>query len=570
MNSRLLFVCLLLCSAIASAQTATFTPHEYVSASGTKVPAELGEIRVRENRTKPDSRFITLRFVRFKSTSPKPGHPIVYLAGGPGGSGIESARGTRFPLFMALRELGDVIAWDQRGTNRSDPDMSCTERYTIAPGEPLDRAKAGAEVAKAARACAERLRKSGVDVGAYNTRESAADLEDLRKALGAQKLILWGISYGTHLSIATLRYQPDTVDRVILAGIEGPDDTYKLPSDQQTLMEEIARLAAHDGKSPDLLASIARLMRELEAHPKTVAIVEPESGKSTNFVFGKLDLQMVLADMLFGPDNFAGMPDLVSRLERGDWMALALAAATERSGNASSMMSTAMDCASGISAVRRQRIAAEARLTLLGDAINMPFPEVCAGVGVPDAGDEFRGPLVSNARALLISGTLDGRTRPRQADELRMTMPNAEHLVIEGAGHSDPLFLSSPKILEAMKAFLRGEALRERYVEAPPVRFVEPRRVVALTDDVLSRYVGTYRIDSESTRRVIKAGSILYTVRDGGTPYAMRPMSENEFFFENAGATVTFETGADGRVTAMIFRMPDGQTHRAPRVAAAP
>jgi hypothetical protein len=43
-------------------------------------------------------------------------------------------------------------------------------------------------------------------------------------------------------------------------------------------------------------------------------------------------------------------------------------------------------------------------------------------------------------------------------------MPNAVTIVIEGAGHSDPLFLSTPKILETMKMFLRGEPIRERYL----------------------------------------------------------------------------------------------------------
>src|SRR6185436_15476081 len=128
-------------AATIHAAPATFKPHEYVAADGTKIAAEMGEFSVPENRTKPNSRTIKLRFVRFKSTSPNPGNPIVYLAGGPGGSGIESARGTRFPLFMALREFGDVIALDQRGINESEPDMRCTETYMIPPGEPVDRAK---------------------------------------------------------------------------------------------------------------------------------------------------------------------------------------------------------------------------------------------------------------------------------------------------------------------------------------------------------------------------------------------------------------------------------------------
>lgn len=449
------------------AAPARFKPHEFKAQDGTVIAAEMGELDVPENRAKPGSRSITLKFVRFKSTSANPGPPIVYLSGGPGGSGIGAATTRRIRLFEALREFGDVIAYDQRGTNQSGPNMLCTETFTADPGKPLERASTGAAIGDAVRRCAERLRASGVDLAGYNTIQSAADLNDLRVALGANKLVLWGISYGAHLAIAAMRYHPEAVDRVILAGIEGPDDTYKLPSDQQTLMEEIARLAAKEGKNRDLLASINNLLRELEARPKSVTITDPANGRSETFVVGKLDLQRAIADMLFAPTTFAGLPEFVQRLERGDWTALALMSAEDRSGTPPSAMGMAMDCASGITAGRKQRIADEAARTLLGDAINIPFPEVCAAMRVPDLGDGFRAPLKSNTPALLISGTLDGRTRPRQAEELRMGMPNAEHLVIEGAGHSDPLFLSSPRILEAMKAFLRGEKLAERYITLP-------------------------------------------------------------------------------------------------------
>src|ERR1041384_7181327 len=199
---RILLATVFITTAIC-AEPAKFSPHEYVAADGTKVNAELGEFNVPENRSKADSKTITLRFVRFKSTSAKPGSPIVYLAGGPGGSGIEALRGTRFPLAMALREFGDVIAYDQRGVNRSGPDMRCNEQYMAPFDKPLDRVAGGPILAAAVAKCAERLRAAGVDITAYNTRESAADLEDLRKALGAEKLILWAISYGTHLSTAT-------------------------------------------------------------------------------------------------------------------------------------------------------------------------------------------------------------------------------------------------------------------------------------------------------------------------------------------------------------------------------
>src|SRR5688572_24563083 len=77
-------------------------PYVFESFRGEKVDSELGHLLVPENRQKPSSRLIELAFVRFKSTSKEPGPPIVYLAGGPGGSGISAGRGNRFPIFMAM------------------------------------------------------------------------------------------------------------------------------------------------------------------------------------------------------------------------------------------------------------------------------------------------------------------------------------------------------------------------------------------------------------------------------------------------------------------------------------
>ena len=140
-----------------------------------------------------------------------------------------------------------------------------------------------------------------------------------------------------------------------------------------------------------------------------------------------------------------------------------------------------------------------------------------------------------------------------------MGMPNAQHLVIEGAGHSDPLFLSSPKILEAMKAFLRGQPLPERTIVLPPIQFTPIRTIAKVSDEVLARHVGSYRIDEKTTRRVVKAGSQLYTVRGNNPPFPIRPISENEFFYEQTGDTIRFEDGV------MIYRTLAGEERRAAR-----
>src|ERR1700752_4757626 len=99
-----------------------------------KVDAEFGTLLVPENRSNPDSNLIELAFVRFKSTAKNPGPPIAYLAGGPGGSGIGAATASSFSLFMALREIGDVIAYDQRGAGFSKPNLGCYDQLAL----PLD------------------------------------------------------------------------------------------------------------------------------------------------------------------------------------------------------------------------------------------------------------------------------------------------------------------------------------------------------------------------------------------------------------------------------------------------
>ena len=214
-------------------------------------------------------------------------------------------------------------------------------------------------------------------------------------------------------------------------------------------------------------------------------------------------------------------------------------------------MSVAMDCASGAGAEWSRRIEREAEGTLLADAINFPFPEVCRGLGIGDLGDDFRAPFESDIPALLISGSLDGRTPVANGVEVLRGLPNGHHLVLEGAGHSDPLFLSSPRILDAMKSFLRGEAIAFDRIELPPMRFVKPRTVVQLGDETLTKYVGTYRIAEADERRVMKAGDLLFTQRGRGQALPIRPVSETDFFYEGSATRLTFELDDEGAVTGM-------------------
>ena len=554
---------------VAVADNLTVKSYKFEPSSGKAVVAEMGELRVPENRSIENGRTILLRFVKFAGTGKKKGAPIVYLAGGPGGSGIDAARGSRFELFMAMREFGDVIALDQRGTGMSEPDLRCSEPYMIPLDEPTDRAKAGKTIGDSVRQCFERLSKQGIDLSAYNTRESAADLNDLRLALRAPKITLWGISYGTHLALAALKYHGEHIERVILAGVEPLHHTLKLPADQEKMLQSIATLAAKDADVhavlPDLTGAIRELIEKLAKEPQSVTLTHPLNGQSVKVTVGAFDLQYALAEMLVGPDSFASMADLIARLQQGDWTALALQAAQAKLGKAPNAMSVAMDCASGASEPWLKQIREQAQTTLLADAINFPAPDICSGL--TDLGDEFRSPFDSPVPALLISGTLDGRTPPSNAEEVVKHMKNAAHLLIEGAGHSDPLFLSSPKILDAMKAFMKGKPPGDLRIEVPVTPMIAPRHVADLPQDTLARYVGTYRINERETRRVVKAGNLLYTLRGNSQPLPVRPLSETEFFYEGFSGRLRFDLKEDGQVKGMtVFQTDSGKGEFAPRI----
>src|SRR5215213_92487 len=456
--------------------TLKIKPYTFENGKKEKVDAEFGTLLVPENRSDPESNLIELAFVRFKSTAKNPGPPIVYLAGGPGGSGIGTARGSRFPLFMALREIADVIAFDQRGTGFSKPNLSCLNRLALPLDVPPSREAAIKELRENASECAFYWRNvQRVDLTGYNTNESADDLEDLRKALGANQISLWTISYGTHLAFAAMRRHPKSIHRAILAGTEGPDHTYKLPSNIQKHLEDLAAVIKADpevGKEiPDFLGLMKSVFDRLDAKPETVEITDPGTKRKVQVIVNKFVMQFIVANNI-GTTVTARFPALFYRAAKGDFTNPAQVWLEQSRSGIGSAMSYMMDCASGQTAARRDRIAREAKGTLLEDISNFPFPDVCTVWNAPDLGDEFRAPLRSDVPVLFISGTLDARTPISNAEEYRKGFANSTHMIIEGAVHSDPLFLSSPKIKDGMMEFLRGQTVTTTKIQAPPIKFV--------------------------------------------------------------------------------------------------
>ncbi len=515
---------------------------EFKARSGESISAEVGRFTVPENRKTDSEKRIALAFVRFKSTNPNPGSPIVYLAGGPGGSGSGTAEGSRFPLFMAMREIADVIAFDQRGTGKSDRLPRNPEGWSYPLDKPGTREAMLNTVRESAKRAAQYWKEQGVDLSAYNTAESADDLEALRKVLGAKKISLWSISYGTHLAFAAINRHPNSIDRVILAGTEGPDQTVKPPSQQQALLEEIDALVKADPEAkvafPDFLGMVKTMMERLDKEPAMIEVAHPQTGETVKLAIGKFDLQRYTAALLRGPSNFKSLPAAYKKMLKGDFSEMTTFAARLKTGNFGAM-SAAMDAASGLSDARRQRIEKERKECLLGDAINFPYYAVQEGLGVPDLGDDFRKNPQTDIPALFISGTLDGRTPVENATIVRKGFRNSSHLIIKGAGHSDPLFLSSPRIAEVMLAFMHGKSVTDETITLEPINFIE-RKIITLDKTKLDSYAGKYRISPELLVTVERQDDHLHVDIQTFGVFQFYAISETTFFIQGSDVELKF------------------------------
>jgi pimeloyl-ACP methyl ester carboxylesterase len=426
-------------------------------ADGTELPVERGTFSVPEDRGDPRSRRIDIGFIRFKSTNPKPGAPIVYLAGGPGGSGVATARGPRQPVFLALRSVADVIALDQRGVGLSNHIPPCTARRRLDPAVPLTEASLTAYHRETLDRCLAEWRAAGVAVGGYTTEQNAEDLEDLRKALGARKIDLWGISYGTHLAFAAMRRHPGSIGRVALASAEGLDQTVKLPSDLDSTFARIERFA------PGLTARMRRVHSRYDSAPQTFTL--PNGGPS--FRADSFPLRMMAGILPKNPDGIAQLAGAYQALEAGQTQALAplVYGFFFKDPLTMSGMPELMDIASGITDGKLALVRRQAPSSLLGTATNFPMPQLRGAVPGLDLGDGFRREIRSGIPVLLLSGDLDVRTPLEEQAEATAGLKRLHRILVRNGGHD--LFEAHPGVAAILVDFFSGRKVTVTELELP-------------------------------------------------------------------------------------------------------
>ena len=431
---------------------------------------ECGYLTVPENRSRPDGRTVRIAVARIQATAPNPKlDPILYLAGGPGGTGLASAVQSVAAGWNADRE---VIFIDQRGTLKAEPLLSCPEIDAFlgdavyeAATDPATRAQSGA----ATRECYNRFTAEGYDLGSFDTDENAADVADLRVAVGIDEWNLYGVSYGTDLALQTVRDHPDGIRSLVLDSLVPPQDNLmngfwpNAAEGYRALFDACAAEPACSSAFPDVESEFTSLVTSLTEQPRSVEVTDPATGQPTTVVIDGYTLANLVVVASLVPGSIAKLPAMIHDLATGSGTQAAEAVLGGRppSGLTGYGLALGVFCSEQVPFTSPEQSFTDATAVLPGfpDAVLSLLPQApyifsdCAEWTVAAAADQVHEPARTDIPVLLLAGTLDAITPPSWADKAASTLPNAHVVRIPGSGH-DVMIWSPECAVTVMHNFL--------------------------------------------------------------------------------------------------------------------
>jgi pimeloyl-ACP methyl ester carboxylesterase len=455
------------------------------TSTGETVPYEIGTFYVPENRSAPDSRVIGVGFARIRSSGPAGAAPAFVLPGGPGDSYLGAFTGTNARSlgqqrqFLRYRTIGDVVIVDQRGYSRRGEQLRYGPPHAA---RPLDRpavqaSESAAEVAIARAAVAANADK---DLAGYSVIQMVADVDDLRRGLGYDRINLIGQSFGSQWSLAVIRLHPEIVQRALLSGVEPLNNGYDMPSHVYAALQRVAWDADHDAAlAPYLprggvMAAVRDVRDRLATHPVRVTVKEEKSGRPRTVVLGLGDFQRDLVRPA------QAWPAWVISLYHGHYEAWAKAVIEARLETTSdeAMIGPLIDTSLGVTPAREHQLRTDPARDFLG-AWN--FDSYIAQAPVwptEDIGDDLRTPVQSKVPVLFVHGDWDTSTPLENPLGLLPYFPNGRMLVIHRGEHSARAvaFEQQSPLFEAALVFLAtGDASRvPAQADLPTPTFTRP------------------------------------------------------------------------------------------------
>jgi pimeloyl-ACP methyl ester carboxylesterase len=366
--------------------------------------------------------------------------PGIFLSGGPG-----AASSTPFVAgnVTIVGAPTDLVVLDQRGRGRSEPHLAC-------PGldAPLNATHSWAERLAQARSAAEQCRaafvQQGIDLDGYNTVETAADVVDLRTALGYRRWTVSGLSYGGRVAREVYRQDPTGVaglvlDSTVTTAPAGPADLVQR-ADRSLRIVTIACAAqpACVGRHGDFEANLATTAARLDLHPHLVPAANGVAGRS----FTGADLYAGGFLAAERTDLIPLLPTLAASLAGGDdsvldAMATQLAdppAADPHDAFATGLQDVTMcaDDEASFTDADRQVLSDPGRWSNL--VLTWGWA-VCDAWKIDALPQHQLASVAGTVPVLAVLGQMDPITGPATIDEIRSQFPAAVIAVYPGGGH---------------------------------------------------------------------------------------------------------------------------------------
>ena len=419
-----------------------------------------GFVTVPENRVNQGEGTIRLAVVVFKAESdaPQP-DPVILLSGGPGEKTAENAPIVA-QLLQSFRDDRDLIIFDQRGVGLSEPALECSE-FTETILETLDELDPEVGLTKmyeALTACGQGLVAEGHNLSAFNTIENAADVDDIRQALGYDQLNIYGGSYGSQLAQEVMRSFPEGIRSVVLGAVLPLEKSFfvHVPTTIVNSILHLMDVCADDQECssayPDLEQTLYDTIDELNANPVPITVTNPLDGQSYDSWLTGDEVFGNLAIFLYVTDIIPVLPKAIHDVSQGDYELMTQLSSTKLAliNALSRGMMLSVFCAEdliGVTPEEYLEVREQIPPQLVGradpeDVIEYDFFGICQNWPVEQADPAFKQPVVSDIPTLILEGEFDPVTPLIYAEEVKAHLSNSYLFEFPGIGH-DVLVASS-------------------------------------------------------------------------------------------------------------------------------
>ena len=397
--------------------------------------AECGTLEVFEDRAAGSGRTISLNIavIPALSRSPQP-DPLFAFNGGPGGASTDLAHMADGPL-RRIRQERDIVLVDQRGTGESGP-LGCEAEE---PDSLLFLPDAIDWSIEQLKKC---LDGYEADTRLYTTPIAMDDIDEVREALGYDKINLWGGSYGTRAALVYMRRHPEHTRAVIIDGLAPPGMQLPLHMGEDAqraldmMWEDCAADANCNKAYGDIGAKFDSLKTRLQSTPQKIHFLDPRTGEERSSPVYWEGVSGIVRAALYKTEFAALLPLIIDRAYHGDFNPMV--ALAEPWTDVSEKMSLGMFYS----------VVCSEDLPFISDAERRGYGDNFVGTSPLDMmsrvcdfwprgalPENYHDPVATDHPTLVLSGDLDPVTPPYWGEKVSTHLKNSRHIVVPGVGH---------------------------------------------------------------------------------------------------------------------------------------